>query len=102
VLLLAVLFGGIVALNVGALRSSVDASRLEGEAAQLRSQNAELQALVSERSDYRRISVQAAKLGMVHSQPPASAFLNLRPHHHRHSRPAPTVPDRHRPTSGAP
>ena len=104
VLLLTVLFGGIVALNVGALRSAVDASRLEGQAAQLRSQNAELQALVSERSDYRRISALATRLGMVHSQPPASAFLNLRPRpHHPKAFTVPvTAPQRHRPATGAP
>jgi hypothetical protein len=98
-----VLFGGIVALNVGALRSSVDASRLEGQAAQLRSQNAELEALVSQRSDYRRISMIAANLGMVHTQPPASAFLNLRPHHHTHAGVTTSaLPDRHRPTIKTP
>ena len=102
-LLLTVLFGGIVALNVGALRSSVDASRLEGQAAQLRSQNAELEALVSQRSDYRRISMIAANLGMVHTQPPASAFLNLRPHHHTHAGVTTSaLPDRHRPTIKTP
>ena len=87
VLLLTVLFGGIVALNVGALRNSVDASRSEGQAAALRSQNAELQVLVSQRSDYRRISMMAAQFGMVHSQPPRSDFLRLNPPPARH-RPA--------------
>ena len=50
VLLIAVLLGGIVALNVGALRNSISASKIEGQEAALRSQNDELRSVVAERS----------------------------------------------------
>ena len=50
VLLIAVLLGGIVALNVGALRNSISASKIEGQEAALRSQNDELRSVVAEQS----------------------------------------------------
>ena len=50
VLLIAVLLGGIVALNVGALRNSISASKIEGQEAALRSQNDKLRSVVAERS----------------------------------------------------
>ena len=50
VLLIAVLLGGIVALNVGALRNSISASKIEGQEAALRSQNDALRSVVAERS----------------------------------------------------
>jgi hypothetical protein len=79
VLLLATLFGGIVALNVGALRSSIAASQLDGEAAALRSQNADLEALIAARSGYGRISQLAQGLGMVPATPSTRDYLRLHP-----------------------
>ncbi len=46
-LLLATLFGGIVALNVAALQSNLEGNRLTGQAAELRTQNARLDADVA-------------------------------------------------------
>ena len=46
VLLIATLLGGIVALNVGALRNSISASKIEGQEAALRSQNDALRSIV--------------------------------------------------------
>jgi hypothetical protein len=79
VLLLATLFGGIVALNVGALRSSIAASRLDGEAAALRSQNADLESKIAAQSGYGRISELARQMGMVLAQPARHDFLRLHP-----------------------
>ena len=50
VLLIAALLGGIVALNVGALRNSISASKIEGQEAALRSQNDALRSVVAQRS----------------------------------------------------
>jgi hypothetical protein len=79
VLLLATLFGGIVALNVGALRSSIEASRLDGQAAALRSQNADFESQISAQSGYGRISQLARGLGMVQAQPSRRDFIMLHP-----------------------
>lgn len=78
VLLIAALFGGIVALNVGALRSSIDASRLDAEGAALRTQNADLAARVAALSGYGRISKMARELGMVQARPTRKDFITLR------------------------
>ncbi|MDX6521185.1 MAG: hypothetical protein QOG02_2030 [Gaiellales bacterium] len=79
VLLLATLFGGIVALNVGALRSSIEASRLDGQAAALRSQNADFESQISAQSGYGRISQLARGYGMVQVQPSRRNFIMLHP-----------------------
>ncbi len=79
VLLLATLFGGIVALNVGALRSSIAASRIDGEAAALRSQNSDLAGQIASDSGYLRISQLAHNLGMVQAQPSRHSYLRLHP-----------------------
>jgi len=79
VLLLATLFGGIVALNVGALRNSIAASRIDGEAAALRSQNSDLASQIVAESGYGRISRLARNLGMVQAQPSRSDYLRLHP-----------------------
>lgn len=84
VLLLATLFGGIVALNVGALRNSIDASRLDAQGAALRTQNADLTARVASLSGYGRISKVAGDLGMVHAQPGRNDFITLNPPPKRH------------------
>jgi hypothetical protein len=79
VLLLATLFGGIVALNVGALRNSIAASRIDGEAAALRSQNSDLATQIASDSGYLRISQLARNLGMVQLQPIRHNYLRLHP-----------------------
>ena len=86
VLLVAVLLGGIVALNVGALRNSIEASRVDGTAAQLRSQNSDLQSLVAKRSGAYLINHEASQYGMVLAQPLRSDFLRLHPaKQHQHA-----------------
>jgi hypothetical protein len=79
VLLVATLLGGIVALNVGALRNSIETSRVEGTAAQLRSENSDLQSLVARRSGAYLINHEAAQYGMVMAQPLRRDFLRLHP-----------------------
>jgi hypothetical protein len=84
VLLIAALFGGIVALNVGALRSSIAASRLDAQGAALRTQNADLEARVAALSGYGRISKVAGDLGMVQAKPGRRDFITLNPSAGRH------------------
>jgi cell division protein FtsL len=79
VLLLATLFGGIVALNVGALRNSIDASRLDAQGVAVRTQNADLTARVASLSGYGRISKVAGDLGMVQAKPSRKDFITLKP-----------------------
>jgi hypothetical protein len=79
VLLIAVLLGGIVALNVGALRNSIEASRVGGEVAALRSQNHALLSQVAGQSGFGLISQRASQLGMLLAQPAKHDFLRLHP-----------------------
>jgi hypothetical protein len=79
VLMIAVLLGGIVALNVGALRNSIEASRVGGEVAALRSQNHALLSQVAGQSGFGLISHRAAQLGMVLAQPAKRDFIRLHP-----------------------
>ena len=79
VLLIAILLGGIVALNVGALRNSISASKVEGQEAALRSQNDALRSLVAQRSGAGLINADAARYGMIWSQPLRSDYLRLHP-----------------------
>jgi hypothetical protein len=92
VLLLATLFGGIVALQVGALRASIEASRLDGQAAALRSQNADIASQISAQSGYGRISQLAHQMGMVQVQPSRRNFIMLHPGKHS---PATSMPTKH-------
>jgi hypothetical protein len=82
VLLIATLLGGIVALNVGALRNSISASKIEGQEAALRSQNDALRSLVAKRSGSGRINADAVRYGMVSAQPQRSDYLRLHPPKH--------------------
>ena len=82
VLLIAVLLGGIVALNVGALRNSISASKIEGQEAALRSQNDELRSVVAEQSGLGRINAYAARYGMISAQPLRNDYLRLHPLKH--------------------
>jgi hypothetical protein len=79
VLVIATLLGGVVALNVGALRNSIEASRLSGQVAQLRAQNQALQSSIAEDSGIGRISAKARALGMIQVQPTKHDFLRLHP-----------------------
>jgi hypothetical protein len=94
VLLLSTLFGGIVALNVGALRNSISASRIDGEAAALRSQNSDLASQIVANSGYGRISQLARNLGMVQSQPSRRDYLRLHPRSNAGAAHGPVVPKR--------
>ena len=87
VLLIATLLGGIVALNVGALRNSISASKIEGQEAALRSQNDKLRSVVAEQSGLGRINAYAVRYGMVSAQPQRNDYLRLHPLKHS-SRPA--------------
>ena len=69
VLLLATLFGGIVALNVAALQSNLEGNRLTGQAAELRTQNARLDADVAAASAWGRWAPLAERMGMVQAYP---------------------------------
>ena len=82
VLLIATLLGGIVALNVGALRNSISASKIEGQEAALRSQNDALRSLVAQRSGSGRINAYAVRYGMVSAQPQRNDYLRLHPLKH--------------------
>jgi hypothetical protein len=88
VLLIATLLGGIVALNVGALRNSISASKIEGQEAALRSQNDALRSLVAQRSGSGLINVDAARYGMIPAQPLRNDYLRLRPLKHSPRPPA--------------
>jgi hypothetical protein len=88
VLLIAALLGGIVALNVGALRNSISASRIEGQEAALRSQNDALRSLVAQRSGSGLINADAVRYGMISAQPLRSDYLRLRPLKHAAKSPA--------------
>jgi cell division protein FtsL len=79
VLLIAALLGGVVAINVGALRNSIEASRVSGQVAELRAQNQALESNIAEDSGIGRISAQAKRLGMVLAQPQKSDFIKLHP-----------------------
>jgi hypothetical protein len=82
VLLIAALLGGIVALNVGALRNSISASKIEGQEAALRTQNDQLRSLVAQRSGTGLINADAARYGMIWSQPLRNDYLRLHPLKH--------------------
>jgi hypothetical protein len=79
VLLLATLFGGIVALNVAALQSNLEGNRLSGQAAQLRTQNARLQADVAAATGWGRWAVLATRLGMAPSFPSRADYIPIDP-----------------------
>jgi cell division protein FtsL len=92
-LLLTTLLGGIVALNVAALRTSITVSRLNVQAQQLGQRNRDLNAQVARLSAPGRVSQIARRYGMVQPTIAPHDYLHLRPHrrHHHHggSRTAP-------------
>ena len=71
-----------MALNVGALRNSISASKIEGQEAALRSQNDELRSVVAEQSGLGRINAYAARYGMIFAQPLRNDYLRLHPLKH--------------------
>jgi hypothetical protein len=94
---LAALFAGIVALNVGALRGTIAASKLEDQTAAIKQQNADLSSQVAGMSGYFRIASEAKRLGMVPSSPGRKAFIPFTPGtapHHHHQTPAADQPEK--------
>jgi len=89
VLLLAALFGGIVALNVAALRSNLEGNRLVGQAAELRTQNARLEADVAAAGGWGRWATLARRLGMVPAYPSKADYIPLDPARPHATRPRP-------------
>ncbi|HET7429532.1 MAG TPA: hypothetical protein VFJ66_08755 [Gaiellales bacterium] len=83
VLVIAALLGGVVAVNVAALRNSIEAGRLSGQVASLRAENQSLQSHVAEMSGIGRISSLAKQLGMVPAVPAKGDYLRLHPAAHR-------------------
>jgi cell division protein FtsL len=90
-LLLTTLLGGIVALNVAALRTSITVSRLNVQAQQLGQGNRDLNAEVARLSAPGRVNRIAARYHMVQPTIAPHDYLHLRPHRHHHggSRTAP-------------
>ncbi|HUZ83627.1 MAG TPA: septum formation initiator family protein [Gaiellales bacterium] len=93
---LAVLFGGIVAVQVTALRANIAVGRLNAQAAQLHSQNQLLAAEVADLQSSYRIGFIARRLGMVREVPARNDFLTLPHRDHRRpitrpQSPAPSV-----------
>ena len=74
VIVLAALLGGIVALNVAALRDSIEVSRLQAQARQLASQNQLQQNRVTSLSSPVAIGLAASKLGMHLGRPEHDAL----------------------------
>jgi hypothetical protein len=83
VLVIATLLGGIVAVNVAALRNSIEAGRVSGQVASLRAENQSLQSHVAELSGVGRISALAKRMNMVLAQPNKQDYLRLHPGRHR-------------------
>ena len=73
---LATLFGGIVALNVAALRDSIDVNRLQAQARQLSDQNRlDAENRVTSLSSPVAIGIAAAKLGMHPADPNTTKYV---------------------------
>ena len=80
-LVLTVLLAGIVALNVAALRTSIEIGKVNGEVRQLQQQNRALQAQQTKLSSADRISRMARHYGMRQSLPQSRNFITLPPVH---------------------
>jgi hypothetical protein len=76
-LFVAVLFGGIVALNVAALRASLALNDLTGRTEQLRLEHDVLAADLTELSAPDRIAREADRIGMVPAVPAPGDYLDL-------------------------
>jgi cell division protein FtsL len=77
VVVLAALLGGIVALNVAALRASIDVNRLQAHAEQLQNDNRLLRNQVTSLSSPASIGAAAQKLGMVPADPNTTRYVQL-------------------------
>jgi cell division protein FtsL len=81
VVVLAALLGGIVALNVAALRDSIEVNRLQAHAQQVQDENRLLRNQVTNLSSPTSIGVAAQRLGMVPADPNTTKYVRLhRPH----------------------
>jgi cell division protein FtsL len=87
VVVLAALLGGIVALNVAALRDSIDVNRLQAHARQLSDQNRLLRNRVTSLSSPVAIGAAAAKLGMQPADPNTTHYVGLLRAHRTVTRP---------------
>ena len=85
-LLLTTLLGGIVALNVAALRTSITVGRLNVQVQQLGQGNRDLNAEVARLSAPGRVTRMANRYHMVQPTIAPQDYLHLRPHRH-HGRP---------------
>jgi cell division protein FtsL len=77
VVVLAALLGGIVALNVAALRDSIDVNRLQAHAEQLQNDNRLLRNQVTSLSSPASIGAAAQKLGMIPADPNTTRYVQL-------------------------
>ena len=77
VVLLATLLGGIVALNVAALRDSIQVNKLQARAQQLGNENRLTQNRVTSLSSPVAIGIAAQKLGMHQADPNSTHYLTL-------------------------
>jgi cell division protein FtsL len=77
VILLAALLGGIVALNVAALRDSIEVNRLQAQARRLSDENQLTQNRVTSLSSPVAIGREAAKLGMHPADPNTTRYVSL-------------------------
>ena len=88
VVVLAALLGGIVALNVAALRDSIEVNRLQAHAQQVQDENRLLRNEVTNLSSPTSIGAAAQKLGMVPADPNTTKYVHLyRPHPKVQTRP---------------
>jgi cell division protein FtsL len=77
VVILATLLGGIVALNVAALRDSIEVNRLQARAQQLQDENRLLRNEATNLSSPSAIGMAAEKLGMVPADPNTTRYVRL-------------------------
>jgi cell division protein FtsL len=77
VVVLAALLGGIVALNVAALRDSIDVNRLQAHAQQLQDENRLLRNQVTNLSSPASIGAAAQRLGMIPADPNTTKYVRL-------------------------
>jgi cell division protein FtsL len=77
VVVLAALLGGIVALNVAALRDSIEVNKLQAHAEQLANENQLAQNRVTSLSSPYAIGIEAGKLGMRPADPNTTRYVAL-------------------------
>jgi cell division protein FtsL len=77
VILLATLLGGIVALNVAALRDSIEVNKLQARAQQLANENRLTRNRVTSLSSPVAIGIAAQKLGMRQADPNTTRYVTL-------------------------